>query len=180
MLVDPSRQLEHGRRLFTTPLFLRERFTAVQLEQGFWFLSHVGISDVSDFFADQLWNPEAPVDARIAAIAAMYDLFEQLFAPFPAETATNMWWDLLSGDLDHGRFTQGGPPGRERIRLAMVDTLARILRLDARHCQEAALHGLDHIATPQERAALIDPFLQRPRDEKLLAYARECRAGRAQ
>jgi len=62
----------------------------------------------------------------------------------------------------------------------MVETLARILKLDARHCQEAALHGLHHIATPQERVALIDAFLQLPHDDKLQNYALECRAGRAQ
>ncbi len=71
-------------------------------------------------------------------------------------------------------------PDQEQVRLAMVETLERILRLDVRHCQQAALHGLNHIATPQERALLIDPFLRMPRDEKLIAYARECRDGRAQ
>jgi hypothetical protein len=45
---------------------------------------------------------------------------------------------------------------------------------------KGTLHGLNHIATPQERAALIDPFLQLPRDKKLLAYARACRSGHAQ
>ncbi len=51
--------------------------------------------------------------------------------------------------------------------------------LEARHCKEAALHGLNHIATPEERAVIVDPILALPLDEKLLAYARECRAGRA-
>jgi hypothetical protein len=67
-----------------------------------------------------------------------------------------------------------------RARLVRHYELERVLQLEQRHCQEAALHGLNHIATPPERASLIDPFLQQPRDEKLLAYTRQCRAGHAQ
>jgi len=62
----------------------------------------------------------------------------------------------------------------------MVQTLSRIIRLDSRHCQQAALHGLNHVATPEERASLIDALLSTPRDENLAAYALECRDGRAQ
>jgi hypothetical protein len=65
--------------------------------------------------------------------------------------------------------------------LIVVETLRRILALDARHCREAALHGLNHVAIATERAAIIDPFLAaHTLDEKLTAYARLCRAGRAQ
>jgi hypothetical protein len=93
-----------------------------------------------------------------------------------------MWWGLLADNvLENGvSIVLRSDRDQEQVRLAIVATLGRILRLDPRHCQEAALHGLNHIATPQERAALIDPFLHLPLDEKLLAYARACRAGRAQ
>ena len=70
LMVEPDLQLEHGRRLFIDPLFLRERFNSAQLEQGFWFLSFSGISDYSDFFADQIWNDAASLDARLSAIRA--------------------------------------------------------------------------------------------------------------
>jgi hypothetical protein len=113
----------------------------------------------------------------------MFDLHAKLFAPYPTEAATHIWWDLLASDVieeDGESIVPRSDPDQEQVRQAMVATLERILQLEQRHCQEAALHGLNHIATPQERATLIDPFLQLPRDEKLLAYARECRAGRAQ
>jgi hypothetical protein len=183
LVVDPPLQIEHGRRLFTDPLFLRERFTPAQLDQGFWFLSFSGPTVCGEFFADRLWDKTVSIASRRAAIDAMFDLYAKLFATYPTETATDMWWDLLASDVlekDGDSIVPRTDPDQEQVRLTMVGTLGRILQLDPRHCQEAALHGLNHIATPEERAALIDAFLQLPRDEKLLAYARECRDGRAQ
>jgi hypothetical protein len=183
LMVDPALQVEHGRRLFADPLFLRERFTPAQLEQGFWFLSFSGPTVCGSFLADHLWNKSVPIDSRRAAIDAMFDLYAKLFAPYPTESATYMWWDLLASNVleKHGEsVVPRSDADQEQVRLAMVATLGRILQLEQRHCQEAALHGLNHIATPQERAEFIDPLLQLLRDEKLLAYARECRAGRAQ
>src|SRR5437016_3350626 len=37
----------------------------------------------------------------------------------------------------------------------MVAILERILQLEPRHCREAALHGLNHSATAEERARII-------------------------
>lgn len=184
LVVDPALQLEHGRRLFTDPLILRDRFTPAQLEQGFWFLSFSGSTVCGKFFADHLWDKGVSIDSRRAAIDAMFDLYAKLFASYPTESATYMWWDLIASDVIEDERGESIVPSsdadQEQVRLGMIATLGRILQLDPRHCQEAALHGLNHIATPEERAALIDPFLQLPRDEKLLRYARACRAGRAQ
>lgn len=183
LVVDPALQVEHGRRLFTDPLFLRDRFTPAQLEQGFWFLSWSGPTVCGKFFADHLWDKTVSIDSRRAAIDAMFNLYAKLFAPYPTEAATYMWWDLLANNVleKHGvPIVPRSDPDQEQVRLIMVATLGRILQLDPRHCQEAALHGLNHIATPQERAALIDPFLRSSRDEKLLTYARTCRAALAQ
>jgi hypothetical protein len=184
LIVDPVLQVEHARRLFSDPLFLRDRFTAAQLEQGFWFLSSSGPTVCGKFFADHLWDSRFPLELRRAAIGAMFDLYAKLFALFPTEDATYMWWDLLVSNVieddDGESIVPRSDADQEQVRLAMVATLGRILQLEQRHCQEAAMHALKHIATPRERSALIDPFLRLPRDEKLLAYARECRAGRAQ
>jgi hypothetical protein len=182
LVVDPALQVEHGRKLFADPLFLRERFTPAQLEQGFWFLSWSGPIVCGEFFADLLWDKSISIDSRLAAIEAMFDLYAKLFAPYPTESATYMWWGLIAENIlgveDGDSVVPCSDPDQEEVRLGMVATLGRILQLEQRHCQEAALHGLNHIATPQERATLIDPFLQLPRDEKLLSYARGCRAGR--
>jgi hypothetical protein len=135
------------------------------------------------FFADHLWDSSVPIDLRRAAIGAMFDLYAKLFAPHPTEAATDMWWDLLASNVieaDGESIAPRRDPDQEQVRLAMVATLARILQLEQRHCQKAALHGLNHIGTAEERTALIDPLLQLALDEELLAYASACRAGQAQ
>jgi len=93
-----------------------------------------------------------------------------------------MWWDLIASFvLEHGEVMAKLGPTVERLLLEMVSTLTRILELDARHCQEAALHGLNHIATAPERTPVIERFLElRHPDDKLRAYALECLAGHAQ
>jgi len=181
LVVDASLQLRHSALLFHDPLFLTARFSAEQIEQGFWFLCH-DVSDYAEFFPRLLWRDDAPLDLRVEAVRAMFDLYAKLFAPFPTEAATYMWWDLLAEEAleEKGNF-QLPSPDQEAVRREMVSTIARILQLEPRHCQEAALHGLNHVATAEEREPLIDAFLaSRGVDDKLRSYALACRAGRAQ
>jgi hypothetical protein len=141
-------------------------------------------TDYGRFFADTLADADVEVEARCRCVAAMFDLYEKLFSPFPAETATYMWWDLIATSVlrhahrDIGRQLHAT---HERVRLEMVSTLMRILALEARHCQEAALHGLNHVANAAERALAIEQLLRlRQPDAKLREYALACLAGRAQ
>lgn len=184
LLVDPSLQVDHARRLFADPELLQNRFTPAQIDQGFWFLAFAGIAQCARFFAEPLWTEDVELDLRCRCVRAMFDLYEKLFATHPTETATYMWWDLLAScileELNPSEVVLHPVPSHEAVRREMVETLRRILALDARHCREAALHGLNHVAIATERAAIIDPFLAaHTLDEKLTAYARLCRAGRA-
>jgi hypothetical protein len=138
LIVEPTLQIQHGRRLFADPLFLLDRFTAAQLEQGFWFVSWCGNIHVV-----------GPARAIRYQGARRVDRSSQRSRP-GASTAGN-GGDARAHPAARATPLSGGSAARSH-----------------------------HVATPQERAALIDPFLQLPRDEKLLAYARACRAGRAQ
>ena len=88
LLVDPELQLAHATRLFTEPLILRGRFNPAQIDQGFWFLAIGHASDYGRFFVELLWDEQVDAATRCACVAAMFDLYEKLFSPFPAETAT--------------------------------------------------------------------------------------------
>jgi len=184
LLVDPELQIEHATALFRDPLVVHARFTPGQVDQGFWFLAFGHATDYGAFFVDALWGDDAEAEVRCRCVAAMFDLYEKLFSPFPTETATYMWWDLIASFVLERRADGEVAPklaSQERVRKEMVCTLTRILALDARHCQEAALHGLNHIATASERTPVIEQFMRiRQPDEKLRKYALQCISGHAQ
>ena len=186
LLTDAPRQLEHARTLFLDPLVLQTRFglSVEQIDQGFWFLA-IGdyAPDYQPFFSAPLWSEDVDLDLRRSCVAAMFDLYEKLFSSVRADSASSMWWDLL------GTFTieqrnnlptlRPHPiPAQESVRREMVETLARILGLPAPHCQVAALHGLNHIATAEEREPLIDRYLASAAiDATLREYAHACCSG---
>jgi hypothetical protein len=160
LLVDPELQVRHATRLFSEPAILR-RFTNEQIDQGFWFMA-LDYTPLANFFAEPLRNTDVVLELRLNCVRAMFDLYDKLLSLMKSGTAAEMWWDLLQG-VD------------EPLRIEMVTTLARML--DARLCEKAALHGLNHLAWPREREPLIDRFLQREHDPSLTAYALRCRSG---
>ena len=185
LLIDGASQLEHSCAVFRDPLMLHDRFSPDQIEQGFWFLGMGHWSDYGAFFMDALWDEQLDVGLRCRCVSTMFDLYEKLFSPFPAETATYMWWDLIASfvlePLGQDEVVPHSVSSHERVRQEMVQTLGRILTLEPRHCQTAALHGLNHVATTAERSPLIEEFLRLHHvDEKLRTYAYECLVGQAQ
>src|SRR5205823_7002398 len=83
LLVDPELQVEHATTLFTDPLIVHRRFTPAQLDQGLWFLAFGHNTDYGAFFIDALWGDDVEVELRCRCVAAMFDLYEKLFSPFP-------------------------------------------------------------------------------------------------
>jgi hypothetical protein len=83
---------------------LLARFTDAQLNQGFWYLTSAGVSDL--MFA--LVEPGVPLAARLRAIRSFLPLFEQVMAircsphlshldeqpANPLNGACYMWWDI--------------------------------------------------------------------------------------
>lgn len=183
ILVNPTLQVHYASRLFQEPLILREWFSPKQIDQGFWFLGFVNMPECAPFFAEPFWSAGVDLDSRMTCAREMFCLYEKLFAPFPSESATEMWWDLLAGVLEkvNTREVSPHPNGdSEQVRQEMVRTLERILGLDQPHCQHAALHGLNHVALASERALVIDRFLTSKKiDSELAKFALVCRAGTA-
>ena len=181
---DPRTGIAYLTRLFTQGRELLEPFSDVQVAQGL-----TGLMNTMAV-GDQPWmrDPATPPSERAEAWTAMVPLFANVLAPRcvpvlghlakvppPAiDTVTYMWWESLPG------FTNPGDPGRALIDEAELDALERVLALDSVACQEAALHGLGHLASRQPRSAeIIDAYLKSggPALPELASYARAARTG---
>lgn len=152
---DPQKLCAYYVQLFRQPLFLLERFSKAQLEEGFSAIHgatmHFAVSRV-------IWDTDVPFAAREECVRSMFDLFKLFFAAEPLESASNMWWDSLCYDW-HCRIRDRERGGEDlRMQDVMFETLAVILRLDSEPCQIAALHGLGHLHHPGT-AALVHTFI---------------------
>jgi len=161
VLFNPARICDYYIRLFTKPRFLLDRFSAVQLEVGFWAISshdYLGCS-----VTDQIWNIELPVATRERCVRSMLDLYRDLFAIEPCESAGFMWWDSICWHLWHlgGKVRLRGGEDLS-MQDVMFETLVAILALDPENCQKAALHGLGHLHHPATQGAIENYIRQHP------------------
>lgn len=171
---DPVLLCRHLMRLFRAPEFLAGRYPAGQLEEGCWFLMG------SAGMLNGLLSPSEPADMPFPIpeelIGAMVDLFARFFATNPLDTACFMWWDGLR-EL-HEDFEGDGDSERP-LRGAIFEALGRILRLDARHCQVSALHGLGHLEHPGKDRVIREYLDRNPDlDEETRRYAGDAAAGK--
>ncbi len=161
--------LAHLTRFFQSPSAVLGPYSDEQVDQGLWFIAHAGSSD----FVFAIVDATAPVTDRVACVAAMAGLYDELFAPRCSPTlaqapddatpanalnsACYMWWDLLP------LFPCPADPDRSAIDLAALGVMRHALQMDSVACQESALHGLGHWASgyPAEVQAAIDAFLER-------------------
>jgi hypothetical protein len=171
---DPQRICDYYTRLFRNPRFLLERFSKTQLEEGFWAIQG-GIYDCSVQAA--IWIPELPFAAREECVRSMLNLFSDLFALEPLETAPYMWWDGLCFDWDSGNRKRERGGEDLLMQDVMFQTLSRILELDSDSCQDSALHGLGHLHHPETEQLVrsyveCHPLLTKERREYAFAAAR--------
>lgn len=152
---DAFRVVSCYSRLFTSPRFLLSRFSKEQLEQGFWAV-HGPVLECS--VSNVIWDQEVPFDIRERCVRTMYDLFAELFAEQPLDTASNMWWDSLAYAWHCGNRTRAKGGEDQSMQDVMFDTLARILEIPSQSCQVAALHGLGHLHHP-DTPRLIHDYL---------------------
>ena len=150
----PERVLEYLGRLFRDPAFLTERFSAAQIDQGFWFIP--GPSG----FMGLILHQGIAWDKRRTAIHSIADLFELLFAKINLRTACYMWWDSL--------ITYCAWDGRDVIsdRVVLREIIAVIARLSANSSEEvqrSCEHGVEHLVAIAEKE----------NDEDLIAMLRE-------
>jgi hypothetical protein len=163
---NPSRFFETVRDLFLRFGEVARRFPPEQVDQGlwyllcepFWLISHVG---------------KVPAALLKDVTRAMYYPFRNYYlsvAECP-ESAFFMWWDLFSSG--------GHSPALDNTAL---EVLGRIIALPSKRCQEAALHGLNHLESPPA-AAVIRQFLAANRGSmspKEIDFAEACMRGGVQ
>jgi hypothetical protein len=162
---------EYYIQLFRQPEFLLERFTTVQLEQGFWAIQGPNLDcSVSRLIED----PNVPLLIRKEGIFAMADLFKRLFAEYSFDTSVQMWWDSLCYDWHCGNRER--EHGGEDLELQDIffQTLGEVLAMDSWVCQSAALHGLGHLHHPQTKEVIqrfVDEHPSLTSEQKAYALA---------
>lgn len=153
---EPSEIAAHYLRLFNDPLFLRNRFSPEELEEGFWAIQGPNL-ECSVFFL--IWAEELPFETRQSLVRAMFHLFEKLFFDWPLDTAPHMWWDSLCYEWHCGNRDRARGGEDLAMQDVLFETLGRILALPSSNCQAAALHGLGHLHHP-DTSHLIERYLK--------------------
>jgi hypothetical protein len=153
---DAEQVSRYYTHLFLQPEFLLNRFSKIQLEEGFWAIASANLECSAYRIIE---DTSLPLAIRGDCIRSMYELFRRLFATEPLDSSVFMWWDSLCYDWHCGNRDRES--GGEDLELQDVffETLERILFLDSETCQRAALHGLGHLHHPGT-AELIDRFMR--------------------
>ena len=177
----PAQCLENFTRLFREPLFLLERFTRPQLEEGFFTIPN-GHFEAS--VKSLLWNEEAALDQREECVRAMYFLYRDLFSIDHLVHSAHMWWDQLAFeygyDLEEEQHPYQKGEAGYRLQQVMFETLCEILKLPSKDCQFDALHGLNHVRHAQTEPVLRAYMDAHPElDESWKAYIEACIEGKA-
>jgi hypothetical protein len=165
----PAVTLAHLTRLFSVPASALSGYSDEQVNQSLWYIAHSGNSD----FVFTIVDATLPVTDRVACVAAMANLYDELFAwrcsptlaqapdeLAPANTlnpACYMWWDLPP------MFPSPADADRAALDRVALGVMRHAIQVDSIACQESALHGLGHWAVgyPAEVQAVIDAFLER-------------------
>jgi hypothetical protein len=68
-----------------------------------------------------------------------------------------MWWDVGYGACGGNPLPkrEGLDSDRQRLYQAEFETMVRVLQLEARNCQSAAIHGLGHSSHPDKEQAFL-------------------------
>jgi hypothetical protein len=169
---EPAEYCSYYTRLFREPEILLERFSSIQLEEGFWGM----ISGTEWSLPHLLWETEIPFLQREECVRAMFDLFKRFFAIEPLDTSCQMWWDGICYDWHSGNRVRERGGEDLQMQDVMFETLSAILRLEAQHCQAAALHGLGHLHHPNTQGLVENyiaghPSLTKEQKEYALAAA---------
>jgi hypothetical protein len=81
----------------------------------------------------------------------MYELFARLFAREPLDTASYMWWDLLTDGLDLA--DEFPVPDAPKVAQVMFDVLCRILTLTRKPVAPIDPRQLASISAPWAKPA---------------------------
>jgi hypothetical protein len=166
---------------------LADRYSAYQLNQGFWFLA----GTPSGYFHIAR-EASVPIELQQRWVRAIYPLFRDLFRKVcsrhlshldpglanPLNSACYMFWDM---DCLEGAAMF---PGYEHLVDPIFEVLEQVLALKSPACRESALHGLGHLQQyhPERVRRIIDGFIRESRwsSPRLRLYARRARTGTVQ
>ena len=158
-LFDAQQICSYYLQLFRNSSFLLNLFSRDQLEQGFW-----AIQSRFNCSADRIiWNLDLPFANRAECVAAMFDLFKDLFFDEGLENSVCMWWDSFCYSWHCGNRKRSNGGEDLQMQDVMFETLVKILSPDSKICQGAALHGLSHLHHPETDTA-IQSYLDRNPD----------------
>jgi hypothetical protein len=174
-------------QLFEDAGFLAGRYTAYQLNQGFWYVAGTGSS-----YFQMARDSSVPIPLQQRWVRAIFPLYRDLFQRVcskhlshldpghanPLNSACYMFWDM---DCLEGAAMF---PGYEHLVDPIFEVLEQILTLPSPACRESALHGLGHLQLyhPQRVRRIIDDFLRAcpTISPTLRLYARRARSGTVQ
>jgi YgiT-type zinc finger domain-containing protein len=157
---DPRRICSYYLQMFRDCRFLLDRFSRDQLEQGFWAIQ---ASQLYCSAYQIIWNNDLPFATREECVLAMFDLFKDLFFDEGLENSVCMWWDSFCYSWHCGNRKRSNGGEDMQMQDVMFKTLVKILDLDSKICQGAAIHGLSHLHHPKTHTA-IQSFLGRNPD----------------
>jgi len=146
--------------LFAQSGALPSRYSKAQLEQGCWAMIS---SSLECSVHGLIWRNGLDIERKEALIGSIFQLYANLFMNTALDTACEMFWDALAYEFNP--MKRAAPDTNEehrRIQLAMFSTLVRILGLDSRACQNAALHGLNHVMHPNTGAVVAQYLASHP------------------
>jgi len=149
--------LDYYLRLFNHSTSLLEQFSRLQLEQGFW---AVQTENLHCSARSLVWNTDFEFEIRANCIRAMFPLFRDLFATESLESSVCMWWDSFCYCWHCGNRERSRGGEDLAMQDVMFDTLIKILGVDSKICQGAALHGLSHLHHPETKN-IIEIYLGR-------------------
>jgi len=166
---DPHRVCEYYVQLFRNSALLLDRYSRVQLEQGF---SAMTVCSLSCSVQELIWNPELPFVGRAECVRSMVYLCRDVFQHDEIGFTASMWWDsfCFAWECGNRRRSRGGED------LAMQDVLfgalSEVVMIDSSICRGSALHGLEHLHHP-ETLELIDGLIRRHPElaQELAEYA---------
>jgi hypothetical protein len=176
---DDGCEQEHDEAAFIrtlTELFgdfgrLAAQFSCEQVEQGLWF-----VLGQPFWLHDALLERRLPLESRDRCLRAMIHPFRDYYLPRDASFSGNvffMWWDLALSRI------AGQPSEIDGI---AVDVIGQILQLQAKGCQFAALHGLNHLHANDAAAELVRRYLaehQASLTADEVAWVEACASGEA-
>ena len=179
----PGQAVDYLTRLFEYPEDALHYFSDAQIAQGLTYLVSTSASGDSGW----LYSRDVLADHRVRCVNSVASFFKKIFVPrctahlshlSEADAGTlncvcYMLWDEFPS------IALAGDPDLPQLHNAALGTMETILGLDSLACQESALHGLGHWQSqyPTEVAAIIDRFLARQPNDRIVNYANAARCG---